>query len=77
MIVWENKKRDKRNEISPDIEDSEFMNLTDRQNRGFRVSSSCPPGSLEEEHTNGETVLSLRKIESKWSSVLALLVVGI
>lgn len=40
MLVWENKKRDKRNETSPDIQDSEFMNLTDRQNRGFRVTVS-------------------------------------
>jgi hypothetical protein len=73
MLVWENKKRDKRNETSPDIQDSEFMNLTDRQNRGFRVSSSCPPSSLDEEHANVETVLPLREIKSTWSSVLALL----
>jgi hypothetical protein len=40
MLVWENKKRDKGIERSPDIPDSEFMNLTDGQDRGFRVSDS-------------------------------------
>ena len=36
--MWENKKRNRLNEKSSDIQDSEFMNFTDRQNRGFRVS---------------------------------------
>jgi cbb3-type cytochrome oxidase subunit 3 len=37
MFAFENRKRDKKRENN-NAQESEFMNLTDRENRGFQVS---------------------------------------
>jgi hypothetical protein len=39
MFAWENRKKDQKEDGSH-VQDSELMNLTDRENREFRVSAS-------------------------------------
>jgi hypothetical protein len=56
MLAWENKRRNQHRETSPDIQDSELMNLTDRQNRGFRGSNL--PRTHDRADVNLEAVLS-------------------
>jgi hypothetical protein len=55
LLVRENDKRDLLEERGPGIEDSEFMNLTDRENRGFRASVSILSILLEERRGINET----------------------
>jgi hypothetical protein len=55
MFAWENRQRDKKGP-GCHVQDSEFMNLTDRENREFRVSKQS---SLLLKKCSTETVFSL------------------